>query len=800
MDVPPEAPELAADTKKIVAALDRSPQRSVVLIDHSGNDRELVVSLAATMLASERRQKRIVTIDWTTLFAETASDAGADLAIASILSRPDVVDRKWVLYIDEISAFSKDRLLLGDKIARRLYTAIAGGKLQVVTGTSLENYFEQIEADDRLKPRFVRIDTEQHDPFVGDKIAPDLRALIASSDRNRSVTVILQSDDIENPDLQRHLANNDIQISGRADELGMLVVEMPARIAEEVAALRSVRHLSLDRELKTLGHIEKTTGASIARTIHQGLNISLFGTGVLNTSSELDGADIGIAIVDSSIRESHRSFVNSTGISRVVQRANFTSVASVELDEFGHGTHVASLAAGNIGANFNVSDGIHMSPYEGVASGAKIINVRVLDNNGVGSSARLITALNWIMANRSTNNIRVVNLSLGAPAIETWRNDPLCRAVRQLTAAGIVVVAAAGNNGRAAGGQKLYGAIHSPGNDPTVITVGAANTFGTDARNDDAVTTYSSRGPTRSYWTDSTGIKHFDNLIKPDLVAPGNWLVGARSPRNAIIEGNANLGVNDSADDTRKMMYMSGTSMATPIVSGTAALLLQANPELTPNMVKMLLQYTAQPLARFNTLEQGAGLLNIEGATRLAFSIRRNLPSPTSQGEPLLMSSNLPEHASTISGTKFQWAGGILPSYAAVTGTDLITRYQGVYGLGQYFPDALVIGEDGTQLTRNGSLLRDGIMISEGILISDGTLLGSNEDPDGYETLTWGDIIGGSGILISDNFTLPDSTPIADGILISDGLLISDGILIGDNTSSSSGRVLTRGDETSRMP
>src|SRR5262249_15162283 len=154
--------------------------------------------------------------------------------------------------------------------------------------------------------------------------------------------------------------------------------------------------------------------------------------------------------------------------------------------------------------------------YEGIASGAKLINVRVLDDNGIGSSADLINGLNWIYANRSANNIRVVNLSLGAPAIESWRTDPLCQAVRKLTAAGIVVVAAAGNNGKTADGQKIYGAIHAPGNDPSVITVGASNTFGTDARNDDGVTTYSSRGPTRSYWTDTNGVKHFDNLIKPD--------------------------------------------------------------------------------------------------------------------------------------------------------------------------------------------------------------------------------------------------------------------------------------------
>jgi subtilisin family serine protease len=225
--------------------------------------------------------------------------------------------------------------------------------------------------------------------------------LIASADPNRNVKVILQTDDIENPELVRILSRNNIQIESRAENFEMLVVSMPPRVAEEIAAVRGVNHISLDRELKTLGHIEKTTGASIARTIHQGLNLSLLGTGILNTSSELDGAGIGIAIVDSSIRENHRSFVSSSGARRVVQRVNFTDDSSIDVDEYGHGTHVASLAAGSVGANLNLGDGSYMSPYEGVASGAKIINVRVLNDNGVGSSARLISALNWILANRS---------------------------------------------------------------------------------------------------------------------------------------------------------------------------------------------------------------------------------------------------------------------------------------------------------------------------------------------------------------------------------------------------------------
>jgi serine protease AprX len=112
-------------------------------------------------------------------------------------------------------------------------------------------------------------------------------------------------------------------------------------------------------------------------------------------------------------------------------------------------------------------------------------------------------------------------MCLGMSAVESYKYDPLCRAVRRLSNSGILVFAADGNNGKDHDGNKIYGLIHSPGNEPSAITVGASNTFQTDERKDDGVATYSSRGPTRSYWTDESGVNHHDNLLKPDLVAPG---------------------------------------------------------------------------------------------------------------------------------------------------------------------------------------------------------------------------------------------------------------------------------------
>src|SRR5207248_4299077 len=176
----------------------------------------------------------------------------------------------------------------------------------------------------------------------------------------------------------------------------------------------------------------------------------------------------------------------------------------------------------------------------------------------VGSTSVLLSALNWILSpadptkavsssnplNKDKYNIRVVNMSLGAAAVSSYMNDPVCRASRALVDAGIVVVAAAGNNGKDANGNKIYGQIHSPGNEPSVITVGAVNTFGTDSHSDDGVATFSSRGPTRSHWTDASGVIHYDDLLKPDLIAPCNKLtypesdLGNGITRNLIVTQN----------------------------------------------------------------------------------------------------------------------------------------------------------------------------------------------------------------------------------------------------------------------
>src|SRR5262249_43401451 len=144
-------------------------------------------------------------------------------------------------------------------------------------------------------------------------------------------------------------------------------------------------------------------------------------------------------------------------------------------------------------------------------------------------------------------------------------------------------------------GNKQYGAIVTPGIEPSVITVGAVTTWGTPSRTDDVVASYSSSGPT------------IDGILKPDITAPGSRIVSSMSPKDYIITANPNLKI------TNEYMMLSGTSMSAPAVSGTVAMMLDAQPLLTPNAVKAILMFTAEKRGG-SPLDWGAGYLNMDGA------------------------------------------------------------------------------------------------------------------------------------------------------------------------------------------
>src|SRR3989440_4984192 len=240
----------------------------------------------------------------------------------------------------------------------------------------------------------------------------------------------------------------------------------------------------------------------------------------------LDGRGIGVAVIDSGVSAVGDLYwwnpSNQTYGSRVVYSQNFVPGTTDTSDLYGHGTHVAGIIAGagwfSTGSNFTHT-------FKGIAPNANIINLRVLDQNGAGTDSSVIAAIETAVNLKSTYNIRVINLSLGRQVYESYTVDPLCQAVEAAWNAGIVVLAAAGNQGRNdSADTDGYGTIAAPGNDPYVITVGAMKTAETPTRSDDTIASYSSKGPTA-----------YDFVVKPDIVAPGNQVVSTLAPNASLL-------------------------------------------------------------------------------------------------------------------------------------------------------------------------------------------------------------------------------------------------------------------------
>ena len=198
--------------------------------------------------------------------------------------------------------------------------------------------------------------------------------------------------------------------------------------------------------------------------------------------------------------------------------------------------------------------------------------------------------------------------------LSRYWTDPLTLAARALVERGIIVVGAGGNLGKDVEGSLQLGGITAPANAPWVLTVGASSTEGTLTRADDVLASYSSSGPT-----------FIDFTAKPDLVAPGTGTVSLAVPGRTfysskpeyLVDGKPALGF-------QPYLVLSGTSMAAPVVSGTLALMLEANPRLSPNLAKAILQYTAEPHPDYEALRQGGGFLNTLGAVQLSEFYARN--------------------------------------------------------------------------------------------------------------------------------------------------------------------------------
>jgi serine protease AprX len=367
---------------------------------------------------------------------------------------------------------------------------------------------------------------------------------------------------------------------------------------------KSVRHIGdlhvFEVDNDKLHELGKHGDVSLDRIARSNLYrvTGTIGSEYVNTTLKDTGKVVGVAVIDSGIAYHDDLFKRGNSL---VAWVDFVNGKEKPYDDFGHGTHISGIISGD-GYDSN-------GRHRGVASDARLLALKVLNDKGAGYVSDIIAAINWTVAHRKQYNARVINISASAPVLESYLTDPLCAAVRDAVEAGITVVASAGNLGRnPATGAQLWGGIGAPANCPMALTVGASSTEGDRDRSNDIMASFSSRGPTR-----------FDLLAKPDIAAPATGVVAPIAP-NSRLYHDKSFALFDGAVKTpfKPYLALSGTSQAAAVVSGTVALMIAANPMLTPNLVKATLQYTAEFKPQFNALEQGAGFLNAKGAVTLS--------------------------------------------------------------------------------------------------------------------------------------------------------------------------------------
>lgn len=375
---------------------------------------------------------------------------------------------------------------------------------------------------------------------------------------------------VEDLVVERLLSNNEddipIIISGKdcnCDDLEQFITEMGGTVKYQLPIINSVAAYMPSVGVRSLAMESLTEKIFLDDHAYKLMDISSVTVGSdLANEYGLTGKNISVAILDTGVFP-HRDLI--TPNNRIIAFQDFVGEKSEPYDDDGHGTHVAGIVAGN---GFS-----SRGKYMGIAPDANIVGVKVLDGDGGGSISDVIAGIQWTVNNKSKYNIKVMTLSLGTKPKGNCAEDPLCKAVNAAVNAGICVIAAAGNSG------PDPSTITSPAVSPNVISVGACDDRKASASKDIGIPDFSSRGPT------------LDGLRKPDILAPG-------------------VGINSLANKPSEYRSLSGTSMATPIVAGSVALLYENNPNLTPAQVKQILQSNARSLG-LDPDEQGSGLLDI---------------------------------------------------------------------------------------------------------------------------------------------------------------------------------------------
>jgi serine protease AprX len=497
------------------------------------------------------------------------------------------------------------------------------------------------------------------------KFAPDLAPQVARAHQgvagNETVQVIVQYKLAPHTEQEGRVQRLGARLNHRLGMVKGIALTIPVQALPALEADPEVLSVSVDHPMKGL---DDTT--DVATNVPTAWNAGY------------NGAGIGVAIIDSGINDGTPDLWNSNqSNSRVVYHQDFTGTATsnsqgAKHDLYGHGTHVAGI----VGGNGYLSSG----NYIGVAPAVSLIDLRALDLNGSGSDSTVIAAIQQAIALKNTYNIRVINLSLGRGIFVSYTQDPLCQAVESAWKAGIVVVVAAGNYGRVSiNGSNGFGTITAPGNDPLALTVGAMKSNGSTSQSAETLASYSSKGPTT-----------YDHVVKPDIVAPGNSIVSLAAP-GATLEAAYPAELVTGNDGSNDYFTLSGTSMATPVVSGAVALLLQQNSALTPDQVKARLMKTAYKsfpnstvawvphlsqnfTSTYDLFSTGSGLMNLKAAvnnTDLAPATVGAALSPSAVYNPATGTVSLANGNGSISVNSVVWGSSVVWGTSVVWGANV---------------------------------------------------------------------------------------------------------------------------------
>src|SRR5271169_3204493 len=500
------------------------------------------------------------------------------------------------------------------------------------------------------------------------KISPELRGYQST----KQVQVIVQYA----PGTQLNCTG----LLGLVDCLVNDILTLGGKILGDLPLINGVVALLDGNAIQSLSNQQNVVYISLDRPLAPSLsNAAVAVNAPFAWQSNYTGAGVGVALIDSGVSNQPDLDLGILPLSRVVYQQSFVPGNSSTNDQFGHGTHVAGLIAGD---GLSSTGPQYSKTFKGIAPGANIVNLRVLDQNGAGTDSLVIAAINRAISLKSRYNIRVINLSLGRAVYESYKLDPLCQAVEQAWKNGIVVVVAAGNNGRYQPTDG-YATVTSPGNDPYVLTVGAMKPMGTPTRLDDLIASYSSKGPAV-----------VDAVVKPDIVAPGNLLTSLEAPNSTLyneLPGNHvpdNYYVKSGSSASSSTYFtLSGTSMATGIVSGVVADLLQKSPKLTPDQVKARLMLTAyktfpqfssttDPTTGITYTDQydvftiGAGYVDIEAALNSTAVARGTAMSPVATFNSSTDQVTMTDDPSAVWNTSPTWSNAaVWGASQFVTGT-----------------------------------------------------------------------------------------------------------------------------------